>query len=70
MEGGCDILQWQETTGTSISFGLPPVISDVSKVTLYVFVRAINAGGSYEDIKFCYFKIRNFSLQFFSQMHN
>ena len=51
-EGGCDILQWQETTGTSITFGLPPTISDISKLTLHVFVRAIDASGTFEDIKF------------------
>ncbi|XP_078321865.1 uncharacterized protein LOC111103999 isoform X3 [Crassostrea virginica] len=51
VEGGCDILQWQETTGTSITFGLPPTITNMYKVSLYVYVRAINAGGTYEDVK-------------------
>ena len=61
VEGGCNVLQWQETTGTSITFGLPPVISDVSKLTLHVFVRAVSAVGSFFVSKLAIF-VHNFSL--------
>ncbi|XP_061176007.1 uncharacterized protein LOC133184958 [Saccostrea echinata] len=51
VEGGIDVLQWQETTGTSVTFGLPPTITNLSKLSVHVFVRAISASGTYEDIK-------------------
>nr|XP_034332757.1 uncharacterized protein LOC105327902 isoform X2 [Crassostrea gigas] len=52
VEGGSDILQWQETKQTSLKFGLPPTVKRALKVSLHVYVRAISAGGTYEDIKF------------------
>lgn len=52
VEGGSDILQWQETKLTSVKFGLPPAVNDTSKLSLHVYVRAVSAGGSFEDIKF------------------
>lgn len=51
VDGGSDVLQWQETTSTSIKFGLPPGFEKFSKLSLHVFVRAISAGGTFEDIK-------------------
>jgi hypothetical protein len=51
VEGGTNILQWQETTLSNITFGLPPTITNLSKLSVHVFVRAINIGGIYEDIK-------------------
>jgi hypothetical protein len=51
VEGGTNILQWQETTRPSITFGLPPTITNPSKLRVHLFVRAINVGGIYEDIK-------------------
>ena len=51
VEGGCDILQWQETTRTYITFGFPPTITNMYKISLYVYVRAISAGGTYEGVK-------------------
>ncbi|XP_052707847.1 uncharacterized protein LOC128183063 isoform X2 [Crassostrea angulata] len=52
VEGGSDILQWQETKLTSVKFRLPPTIKKSSVVSLHVNVRAISAGGTFEDIKF------------------
>lgn len=51
VDGGNDVLQWQETTSTSIKFGLPPGFEKLSELSLHVFVRAISAGGTFEDIK-------------------
>ncbi|XP_062579853.1 uncharacterized protein LOC134241846 [Saccostrea cucullata] len=47
--GGGEIVQWQETTQTSITFGLPPAITSWSRLKVYVMVRAVAAGGKYED---------------------
>lgn len=52
VEGGSDILQWQETKLTSAKFRLPPTIKKSSVVSLHVNVRAISAGGTFEDIEF------------------
>lgn len=52
VEGGSDILQWQETKLTSVKFRLPPTIKKTSKLSLHVYVRAISAGGTFEDVKF------------------
>lgn len=52
VEGGSDILQWQETKLTSVKFGLPPTVKNSSKLSLHIYVRAISAGGTFEDIKF------------------
>lgn len=52
VEGGSDILQWQDTKLTSVKFRLPPTIKKTSKLSLHVYVRAISAGGTFEDVKF------------------
>lgn len=49
VQGGGEIIQWQETTQTSITFALPPAITSWSGLKVYVMVRAIAAGGLYED---------------------
>nr|XP_034301655.1 uncharacterized protein LOC105322112 [Crassostrea gigas] len=49
VQGGAEIIQWQETTQTSITFALPPAITSWSGLKVYVMVRAIAAGGLYED---------------------
>lgn len=51
-EGGSEILQWQETKLPTLKFGLPPTMTNIIKFTLHLSIRAINAGGTYEDIKF------------------
>lgn len=51
VDGGSDVLQWQETTLTFIKFSLPPGVEKFSKLSLHVFVRAVSAGGTFEDIK-------------------
>ena len=48
--GGSDIIQWQETLSTSITFGLPATITSTSLLKVYMVVRAIAAGGNYEDV--------------------
>ena len=48
--GGSDIIQWQETLATSITFGLPATITSTSLLKVYMVVRAIAAGGNYEDV--------------------
>jgi hypothetical protein len=47
--GGGEIIQWQETRDTSITFNLPPTITSWSGLKVYVMVRAVAAGGEYED---------------------
>ncbi|XP_061193435.1 uncharacterized protein LOC133201664 [Saccostrea echinata] len=51
VESGSNVLQWQETTKTSIKFGLPPTITSWSSLSVHLYVRAINVAGIYEDIK-------------------
>jgi hypothetical protein len=51
VEGGSDVLLWQETTSTKITFGLPHSITSWSGLHAHVFVRAVGVGGVYEDIK-------------------
>ena len=48
--GGSDIIQWQETLATNITFGLPATITSTSLLKVYMVVRAIAAGGNYEDV--------------------
>lgn len=62
VEGGSDILQWQETKQTYLKFGLPSTVKHASKVSLHVYVRAICAGGTYEDIKFVILHQKSFLL--------
>ncbi|KAK3101903.1 hypothetical protein FSP39_007221, partial [Pinctada imbricata] len=50
VRGGGEIVQWLETNATSVTFGLPPAITDWAKLNVYMFVRAIAAGGLYDDI--------------------
>lgn len=51
VEGGADILQWQETTSTRTVFVLPPSVINWSGLHVHVFVRAITVGGTHSDIK-------------------
>ena len=48
--GGSDIIQWQEMLATSITFSLPATITSTSLLKVYMVVRAIAAGGNYEDV--------------------
>ncbi|XP_061181037.1 uncharacterized protein LOC133189652 [Saccostrea echinata] len=48
--GGGNIIQWQETRATSITFGLPESVTGTSRLKVYMIVRAITAGGDYSDI--------------------
>ncbi|XP_062606252.1 uncharacterized protein LOC134268062, partial [Saccostrea cucullata] len=51
VKGGSDVLQWQETKQTSTTFHLPPTITNRSNLSVHVLVRAVTAGGTYEDIE-------------------
>lgn len=51
VEGGADILQWQETTFTRTVFVLPPSVTNWSGLHVHVFVRANTVGGTHSDIK-------------------
>ena len=51
VEGGSDILLWQETTSTSIVFSLPNSVTSWSGLHVHLIVKAITMGGVYEDIK-------------------
>ncbi|XP_069133969.1 uncharacterized protein [Argopecten irradians] len=43
--GSADIVQWMETKATSMTMTIPPVITDLSNLRVYVVVRAVSAGG-------------------------
>ena len=47
--GGGDVIQWQETKDSSITFGLPQTITSPSNLKIYVYVRAISTGGLFTD---------------------
>nr|XP_034314147.1 uncharacterized protein LOC105348718 isoform X1 [Crassostrea gigas] len=49
-QGGSDIVQWQETLSTRVTFRLPNSIISTSRLKVYMIVRAIAAGGGYTDI--------------------
>ncbi|XP_055997828.1 uncharacterized protein LOC125647098 [Ostrea edulis] len=49
--GGSNIIQWQETRATSITFIMPGSVTSTSRLKVYMIVRAIAAGGNYEDIQ-------------------
>lgn len=49
-QGGSDIVQWQETLSTRVTFRLPDSITSMSRLKVYMIVRAIAAGGGYTDI--------------------
>ena len=47
--GGGDVIQWRETKDSSIIFDLPKTIISPANLKLYVYVRAISAGGLFID---------------------
>jgi hypothetical protein len=49
--GGSNIVQWQETRASSITFSMPGSVTSTSRLKVYVIVRAIAAGGNYDDIQ-------------------
>jgi hypothetical protein len=46
-EVGVNILQWQFTNQTSITFGIPVSVKADSGLDVYVYIRAISTGGFY-----------------------
>ena len=48
MEGGVNIIQWQYTNQTSITFGIPPTVTVSTGLKVYVTVGAITVGGNYD----------------------
>ncbi|KAK3101031.1 hypothetical protein FSP39_000383, partial [Pinctada imbricata] len=50
VKGGGEIVQWLETNETSVTFGLPPAINNWANLDVFIFVRAIAAGGLFEDV--------------------
>lgn len=46
-EAGCNIVQWQFTNQTSVTFGIPPSVRAEAGLNIYVIVRAISVGGFY-----------------------
>ena len=40
-----NILQWQETNQTSVTFGIPPAVAATSGIPVHVTVRSISVGG-------------------------
>ena len=46
-EAGVNILQWQFTNQTSITFGIPVSVKADSGLDVYVYIRAISTGGFY-----------------------
>ncbi|XP_078322971.1 uncharacterized protein LOC111122905 [Crassostrea virginica] len=51
VEGGSDILLWQETTSTNTTFTLPASVTSWSGIHVHVFVKAITVGGVCNEIK-------------------
>jgi hypothetical protein len=49
--GGNNIIQWQETRATSITFSIPDSVPSTSRLKIYIIVRAIAAGGNYDDMQ-------------------
>ena len=47
MEGGVNIIQWQYTNQTSITFGIPPTVTVATGLKVHVTVGAITVGGNY-----------------------
>ncbi|XP_060084880.1 uncharacterized protein LOC132564227 [Ylistrum balloti] len=43
--GSGDIAQWMETRATSMTLNIPPVITNLSGLRIYVVVRAVSVGG-------------------------
>ncbi|KAK3101347.1 hypothetical protein FSP39_002877 [Pinctada imbricata] len=50
VKGGGEIVQWLETNATSVKFGLPKSVTKWSAIDVYIMVRAIAAGGRYDDV--------------------
>ncbi|VDH94728.1 Hypothetical predicted protein [Mytilus galloprovincialis] len=44
-QAGVDIIQWQETSNTSITFGIPASVSATTGLTVHVTVTAVSIGG-------------------------
>ena len=47
---GVNIIQWQETNQTSITFGIPASVSTKSGLPVYITVRGVSDGG-YSAVK-------------------
>jgi hypothetical protein len=50
-EGGAEILQWAETLNTELEFEMPKSITDFNGYDIFVYIRAIAAGGLYSGVK-------------------
>ncbi|CAG2233139.1 unnamed protein product [Mytilus edulis] len=54
--GGINIIQWQETNQTSITFGIPAFVAVITGLPVYVTVTAISVGG-YSSVKTGHFTL-------------
>ena len=50
-EGGAEILQWAETLNTTLEFEMPKSITEFNGYDVFVYIRAIAAGGLYAGVK-------------------
>lgn len=50
-EGGAEILQWAETLNTELEFEMPKSITDFNGYDIFVYIRAIAAGGLFAGVK-------------------
>lgn len=50
-ENGVNILQWQYTNQTSVTFGIPLSIQVSKGLKIYLIIRAVSTGGFYNHIK-------------------
>lgn len=48
--GSADIIQWQETKNTFITFFIPPRIKSIKGLTSYITVRGIYANGMFNVV--------------------
>ena len=48
-EAGVNILQWQFTNETSVTFGIPLSVKVETGVNVFIQVRAISVGGFYQQ---------------------
>lgn len=45
VEASINILQWQETTNTNITFGIPSSVGAISGLPIHVTIRSVSVGG-------------------------
>ena len=50
-ENGVNVLQWQYTNQTSVTFGIPLSVKVSKGLKIYLAIRAVSTGGFYNHVK-------------------